>query len=148
MKSHIRAEKSIAQSNNDVAHSNTGIAQSQLNIPSNRQKNNKKGDFVDAALFYGKQAKEQGEDKVEELLQEMERGLRVNIARSTNNQQVAKRILKDARPFGQWLTWCISDEWRAAHLYLYADLDKVWRDYPQAFDNDTGNNPQGLEVGL
>lgn len=99
----------------------------------NTTKKEKKGDLVDGILFFGQKAIDQGEDKVEELLAEMERGLRVNIARTTLNQAVAKRILKDGRPFGQWLTWCISDEWRAAHLYLYADLEKVWRDYPQAF---------------
>jgi hypothetical protein len=76
----------------------------------------------------------------------MERGLRVNISRSTANQATAKRILNDGRPFGQWLTWCISDEWRAAHLYIYADLEKVWRDYPQAFENQIGMNPQGLSI--
>ena len=106
----------------------------------------KKKDLIDGILFYGQQAKDRKEDKLEELIQEMERGLRVNISRTTANQAAARRILNDGRSFGQWLTWCISDEWRAAHLYLYADLDKVWRDYPQAFDNQTGMNPQGLSL--
>jgi hypothetical protein len=110
-------------------------------------KQQKKGDIIDGLLFFGKQAKEQEVDKVEELLQEMERGLHVNITRSASHQATAKKILKDGRPFGQWLTWCISDEWRAAHLYIYADLDKIWRDFPQAFENTTGLNPQGLEIG-
>jgi NTP pyrophosphatase (non-canonical NTP hydrolase) len=109
--------------------------------------NEKKGDLVDGLLFYAGQAKEQGEDKVEEVIQELERGLRVNIARSLNNQQVAKRILNDGRPLEAWLSWCKSEVWRAAHLYLYADLEKVWRDFPQAFDSTDGHNPQGLEIG-
>jgi hypothetical protein len=110
------------------------------------RKKEKKGDLIDGLMFYGKQAQDQKADKVEELIQEMERGLRVNISRSTANQATAKRILNDGRPFGQWLTWCISDEWRAAHLYIYADLEKVWRDYPQAFENQIGMNPQGLSI--
>lgn len=108
----------------------------------------KKGDLVDGILFYSKQAVEQQEDKVEKLIQEIERGLRVNITRTTANQNAARRILKDGRPFGQWLTWCISDEWRAAHLYIYADLNKIWQLYPQAFEKSAGQNPQGLEIGL
>lgn len=106
----------------------------------------KEGDLVDGILFFGKQAKEQKADKVEELIQEIERGLHVNVTRTTGNQAVAKRILSDGRPFSQWLTWCISDEWRAAHLYIYADLEKIWQLYPQAFQNTTGYNPQGLSL--
>lgn len=111
-------------------------------------KKEKKGDLVDGILLFGKQAIEQGEDKAEEIIQELERGLRVNITRTTKNQAVAKRILKDGRPVQKWLFWCMLDEWRASHLYLYADLEKVWRDYPQAFDGTTGINPQDLEVGI
>lgn len=108
----------------------------------------KKGDLLDGMMFYGKQAIEQGADKVEEIIQKLERGLKVNITRSTNNQQVAKRIIKDGRPLDQWLSWVMADEWRASHLYLYADLEKVWRDFPQAFSEAVGYNPQGLEIGL
>ncbi len=111
-----------------------------------RIKKEKKVDLVDGILFFGQKAIEQGEDKAEEIIQELERGLRVNIARSTRNQAVAKRILKDGRSVQTWLSWCMSDEWRASHLYLYADLEKVWRDYPQAFDGTAGMNPQGLSI--
>jgi hypothetical protein len=107
----------------------------------------KKGNLLDGMMFYGKQALEQGTDKVEEIIQTLERGLKVNITRSTNNQQVAKRIIKDGRPLDQWLSWVMTDEWRAAHLYLYADLEKVWRDFPQAFET-VGYNPQGMEIGF
>jgi hypothetical protein len=90
----------------------------------------------------------QSGNEVEEILVKLELGLRVNIARSTNNQAVAKRILKDGRPLETWLGWVTSDEWRTAHLYIYADLEKVWRDFPQAFDTKISMNPQGLEIGL
>lgn len=136
--------ETVSNSKETVSNSEETVSPSVI-LNQRNQKNQKRGDFVDAVLFYGKQAQEQKADKTEEILQEMERGLRVNIARTTNNQAVARRILKDGRPFGEWLTWCLSDEWRAAHLYLYADLEKVWRDYPQAFDN-TNYNPQGLTI--
>jgi len=110
-------------------------------------KKEKKGDIFDGMLFYDKQAKEQGMDKIEEIIIQLERGLRVNITRSNSNQQVAKRLLKDGRSVDTWLEWCRSDEWRMAHLYIYADLEKVWRDFPQAFDNNN-MNPQALEIGL
>lgn len=113
---------------------------------SKNQTTKKKGDILDGTLFYAKQGLEQGEDKVEKIIVELERGLRVNISRSLNNQQAAKRILKDGRPLETWLSWCKSDEWRLAHLYLYADLDRVWREFPQAFDNNPGYNPQGLII--
>lgn len=113
-----------------------------------RIKKGKKGDLLDGILFYGQQAKEQGVDKVEEVIQELERGLRVNITRTTNNQAIAKRILKDGRAVSQWLSWVVADEWRASHLYIYADLEKVWRDFPQAFGTNDGMNPQGLQVGI
>jgi len=120
---------------------------SQVRVKEKKEKL-KKGDAIDGLLFFGKQAQEQEVDKVEEFMQEVERGLHVNLPRTTGNQAAAKRILRDGRPFSQWLTWCISDEWRAAHLYIYADLEKIWQIYPQAFTTTTGTNPQGLEIGL
>lgn len=113
-----------------------------------KNKRDKRGDEIDGMLYYGKLAQSQGEDKVEEVITALERGLRVNIGRTLANQQVAKRIIKDGRPLETWLSWVRSDEWRLARLYIYADMEKVWRDYPQAFGGDEGMNPQGLEVGV
>jgi len=112
------------------------------------KENIKKGDLVDGIIFYGQQAKENRVDEIEEIIVRLERGLRVNITRSNGNQSVARRILKDGRSVDQWLNWVTQDEWRNAHLYIYADLEKVWRDFPQAFDANNGMNPQGLEIGL
>jgi hypothetical protein len=111
----------------------------QVGVKERLNKKVKKGDLVDGVLFFAGQAKDQQADKVEELLQELERGLRVNITRTTKNQQTAKRILKDARPVSRFLAWVVADEWRSSHLYLYADLEKVWRDWPQAFPASAGN---------
>lgn len=90
----------------------------------------------------------QKDDETERIIVELETGLRVNIYRSLANQQAAKRLLKDGRPINMWLNWCKSDEWRLSHLYIYADLEKVWRDFPQAFDNTSNLNRQNLEVGF
>lgn len=112
----------------------------------NTTKGLKKGDLIDGIFFYGNQAVKEQIDKIEEVIVKLERGLRVNITRSTNNQAVARRILKDGRSLETWLGWVTSDEWRNSHLYIYADLEKVWRDFPQAFDNVNGYNPQGLTI--
>jgi DNA-binding MarR family transcriptional regulator len=136
----------VAQSNVGIAQSNAGIAESTM-IKQDKTIN-KKGDILDGVLFYGKQAIEQGEDKIEAVITELERGLKVNIARTTKNQSAARRIVKDGRPVQKWLSWLVSDEWRASHLYLYADLDRVWREYPQAFEQGNNINPQGLEIGF
>ena len=108
-----------------------------VRVKESKKKPEKKGDLVDAMLFYGKQAKEQGADKVEDLLQQLERDLKVNIDRSLKNQQVAKRIIKDGRSVDNWLAWVKAEEWRAAHAYLYADMERIWRDWPQAFPANT-----------
>jgi hypothetical protein len=108
----------------------------------------KRGDVMDGILYFEQQAKDTGADEVEQIIQTLEKGLRVNIVRSLTNQSVARRILKDGRSVETWLAWLKSDEWRLAHLYIYADLEKVWRDFPQAFGADESNNPQGLEIGL
>ena len=102
-----------------------------------KTKQTKKGDAIDGLLFYGKQAKDQGVDKVEELLCEIERGIHVNIQRSNDNQIIARKILKDGREFGRWLTWRIQDEWWAARLYIFADLTKMWEQWPAAFETKT-----------
>ncbi len=98
-----------------------------------RVKKEKKMDVIGFMELSEKLKKQNGVDATEELIQEIERGIHVNIRRTTGNQAVAKRIIRDGRLFGEWLTWCISDEWRAAHLYIYADMEKIWRDFPQAF---------------
>lgn len=116
--------------------------------PLNKTSRESKIDVFGFMEMSDKLAKEQKADETEEVIVKLERGLKVNIQRSNSNQSAARRILKDGRSVDQWLTWVIQDEWRASHMYLYADLEKVWRDFPQAFGNESGYNPQGLEVGL
>lgn len=112
------------------------------------QKNQKRGDLFDGMLHYGKQALDRKEDKIEEIIQTLERSLKINVARTTRNQAVARRLLNDGRSIGTWLEWVTRDEWRASHLYLYADMERIWTEFPQAFGADEGKNPQGLEIGL
>lgn len=95
----------------------------------------KKGDYLDLVLgLTAEQTQEM--QAVENLIQEFERGLKVNISRSTKNQQIAKKIIKDGRPIDKWIGWLYNDEWRAAHAYLWKDLTKVWADFPQAFQQN------------
>lgn len=129
--SHLTSKSQVARLESSIKHNKTI---------------NKKGNLLDGILFYAEQGKEQGIDEVENILVQLERGLRVNIDRSPKAQQAAKRILRDGRSLDTWLSWCKSDEWRLAHLYLYADVDRVWREFPQAFDNNDGMNPQGLSI--
>jgi hypothetical protein len=128
----------------DSSHQNPPILATEVKPSFNHEikPSRKKGDLVDGILFFAGQAKDQQADKVEELIQELERGLRVNITRTTKAQQTARKILRDARPVARFLSWVVADEWRSAHLYLYADLDKVWRDWPQAFPA-VNQNPDG-----
>lgn len=131
-----------------ITRYHAGVLPSNTLVGIKERKKEKKGDLVDGILYYGNLAKEKGEDKVEELIQKLEHGLHLNISRSLSNQQAAKRILKDGRSVDKWLEWCKSDEWRLERLYMYANLDRVWQDFPQAFREDNGRNPQGLEVGI
>jgi hypothetical protein len=124
-------QESVSEKPESVSEKPESVSDSQIL----NQRNQKKPDLVDGLLHFGQVAKERKEDKVEEVIQTLERGLHVNITRSLSNQTVARRILKDGRPVETWLSWVKSDEWRAARLYIYADLEKVWRDYPQAFES-------------
>lgn len=109
-------------------------AQQDKQEPTRRTAAKVKGNLVDGMVFFAKQAK--GGEEVEELLNKLERELKVNLHRSNSNQQIARKIIK-AEAAGQsldvFLGWLKSDEWRLAHLYIYTDLSKLWQMYPQAF---------------
>jgi hypothetical protein len=103
--------------------------------PDKQDRTKKRGDLVDAFLFYGKQS--QKDEPIEELLCKLERELRVNLQRSNSNQAIARKIIKadsEGKPLDAFLRWLKSDEWRLAHLYIYTDLAKLWQMYPQAFE--------------
>ena len=152
----MRLDVHIAQRNTGISQRNVGISESQLSKVFNKDSNKqggadapdfslpeptttkKKGDIFDGMAFYEKQAKERGVDKVEDLLVRLGMGIGVNIPRSVANQSVAKRLLKEeaeGRTVDQFLTWLRSDEWRMSHLYIYADPEKIWTIWPQAFVN-------------
>lgn len=110
-----------------------------------RIKKAKKGDLVDAMLHFGKQARDKGLDEIEDTLNRLDRDLKLNISRSTSNQQVARKIIKaekDGQSLDTFITWLKSDEWRASHLYIYADLAKLWQLFPQAFAVETYTRPE------
>lgn len=98
-------------------------------------------DGLDTLLAFEKMktGKEKEMEDVEKIFVQLEKGLHVNISRNTSNQQTVKKILKDGRSVEKWITWLMSDEWRATHTYLWANMDKVWQDFPQAFNNKLGS---------
>lgn len=93
----------------------------------------KKGDMMDGALLF-LQTPEQAQEK--EILDELERGLKVYYKRDDNTFNTAKllRIEMKANPqrtVARWLAWCKADEWRLGHLNIYKDITKVWSEWPQ-----------------
>jgi len=104
--------------------------------------------LVDGILHFAQEAERQKLGEVEEMLNRIERAFSVNLQRSLANQTIARKILaeeKAGRTFDKFVTWFYSDEWRASHAYIYANLDKLWTIYPQAFD-DT-NRRKGADYG-
>ena len=127
--------QTVSNSGETVSNSAQTVSHSVILNQSN-QKNQKRGDVFDGMVFYAQQAQERGIDKVEDILVRLEKGIGVNIPRSVANQSVAKRLLKEeaeGRTVDQFLTWLRSDEWRMSHLYIYADPEKIWTIWPQAF---------------
>jgi hypothetical protein len=102
-----------------------------------RKEIKKKGDLVDGLLFYGKQAKEQGEDKVENVIQNLEREFRANFQRSTKIQGIARFILereKHGETLMKFVVWAKRDDFNASRLYEYAEQpEKIRTRWPQAF---------------
>ncbi len=93
----------------------------------------KRGDMMDGALLF-MQTPEQAQEK--EILDELERELKVNYKRDENKLNTAKllRLEMKANPqrtIARWLAWCKTDEWRLGHLNIYKDITKVWAEWPQ-----------------
>jgi len=87
-------------------------------------------------------------DEIEEIAVSLETGLRFNFPRGNKDQAVYRRILKSGKPIERFIEWVKSDEKRQSFAFLYAkDTESIWRDFPQAFDNNN-MNPQALEIGL
>ena len=123
-------------SNPDETVSNSAQTVSPSVILNQKNQRNKKGDILDGMSYFAQQAQERGVDKVEDVLVRLDRGISANIHRSLANQSVAKRILREeaeGHTVEKFLAWLRSDEWRMAHLYIYADLEKMWTLWPQAF---------------
>ena len=94
----------------------------------------KKGDLVDGMLYYAEQAKARGEDKVEEVLNALERLLRRNIQRSGQWQDLARWMLKrkESEPYQRWADWYMADAFQAKTSWRLTP-DQVRACWPQAF---------------
>lgn len=96
----------------------------------------KKGDWIDGLLSLHDPNVEKEIDAVEDMLTRLERELRVNLKRSGKNQTIAKRLIKEekeGRTLDVFSRWLSADEWRRAHTSMYADLERLWSHWPQAF---------------
>jgi len=98
------------------------------------RKPEKKGDLVDGMLYYAEQAKARGEDKVEEVLNALERLLHRNIQRSGQWQDLAKWMLKrnESEPYKKWAEWYMGDPFQAKTSWRLTP-DQVRACWPQAF---------------
>jgi len=85
-------------------------------------------------LYYSEQAKARGEDKVEEVLNALERLLRRNIQRSGQWQDLAKWMLKrnESEPYKKWAEWYMGDPFQAKTSWRLTP-DQVRACWPQAF---------------
>jgi len=68
------------------------------------------------------------------ILDDLERGLKVNIKRDSDAADIARKIRIDGRSVDTWLAWYRSAEFRLASM-CYMTLDKVWAMWPQAFED-------------
>jgi hypothetical protein len=91
-----------------------------------KEKTQKKGDLVDGLIHFAEQAKSQGVDKVEACLCELERGLKRNIMRTPQWQDLAKWILKQPAPLSRWISWYMNDLFRQ---------ENAWRISPEQVRN-------------
>ena len=98
------------------------------------RKPEKKGDLVDGMLYYAEQAKARGEDKVEEVLNALERLLHRNIQRSGQWQDLARWMLKrkESEPYQRWADWYMADAFQAKTSWRLTP-DQVRACWPQAF---------------
>ena len=69
-----------------------------------------------------------------EILDELERGLKINIPRDNISADKAHKIRLDGRSVGEWLEWYRSDQFRLQSM-CYMNIEKVWSMWPQAFDD-------------
>lgn len=94
----------------------------------------KKGDLIDGVMFYAEQSKERGEDKVEEILNDLERLLKRNIQRTGAWQDLARWMLKrrDTESHTTWAEHYMADPFNAKTSWRLTPA-QVRASWPQAF---------------
>jgi hypothetical protein len=144
MQTNTRAIRNIIAEAFEVTNDDPRVIQAAGKIISE-----KSGDLVDGVMHFAALAKAQGEDEVEEVLNELERGLRRKITR-TNEWQILARWLitkaKEGEDYRTWILWYKSDEWRAAKEAWKLIPEQVRNSWPQAFPVQS-EKQQPLEGG-
>jgi len=94
----------------------------------------KKGDLIDGVLFYAEQSKERGEDKIEEILCNLEHILHRNIQRTGQWQDLAKWMLRrlEKEPYTIWASWYMADPFNAKTSWRIIPK-QIRESWPQAF---------------
>lgn len=102
----------------------------------------KKGDILGGALFFAQRAKERGEDKIEDVLCDLERLLCRKIDRTGQWQDLAKWMLKqETKPYQQWAQHYMSDpfnaktSWRMTPAQVRASWPQAFKEAAEAGDN-------------
>jgi hypothetical protein len=111
----------------------------------------KKGDLVDGVLYFNAIAKERGEDKVEETLDSLEKGLRRGIKRSLEWQQLARWIIKKGN-LAAWIEAYMADPfnvktaWRLTPQKIMDSWDTLTYKEPEKKHRHFKTLPDGTEV--
>lgn len=127
-------EKPLVDNRTQVVLSTLSNNELKKEEPSSK-KTSKKGDLVDGALHYMEMAKDRGEDKIEEILCDLERLLCRKIQRAGTWQDLAKWMLhrQETEPYSTWALWYMNDPFQAKTSWRLTP-DQVKACWPKAFE--------------
>lgn len=100
----------------------------------------KRGDIMDGVLHFASEAEERGMRQTEAVLDDLERGLHRNIERTTEWQLLAHWLVvkkNNGQDYHGWISWYMSDEWRAAKEAWKLTPQQIKNSWPQAFPHNT-----------
>jgi hypothetical protein len=92
-----------------------------------------------------KHAEQENQEK--EILDSLERGLKINIKRDNKSANYASKIYKDGRPVERWIEWYRSDAFRMSSA-PFMTVEKVWAMWPQAFSAENERVNVSVDGGM
>lgn len=102
-------------------------------ISSKKERPEKKGDILDGILHFEEVALTQGIDKIEQTLTVLEKGLKRNIPRTGQWQDLAKWLNKQSTPLSKWINWYMSNEFQANTSWRMKP-DDIRNSFPQVVE--------------